>query len=827
MIVDAGCGVDTADVATITVNATSTGDTTVVACNSYTWIDGVTYTETPATAMPTYVLQNQYGCDSTVTLNLTINRSSRDTLTETACDSYTWDLTGETYTTSTDTSVVLTNAAGCDSTVTLQLTLYNSSETHDTITACESYEWHNNTYDSTGVYSIAQETANGCDSTMYLNLTINHSTTGIDSVTTCDSVTWIDGNTYSSTMVAESPTYTYQNSAANGCDSVVTLHLTLAEIYTAYFHCQECDTNFMPDIEVCSLTPQVVMPENEYEYEGHIFIGWIGSPDTVQPGDTVTISSSIEFWAAWRTECSNIDTVEYATICEGDSITWRGMTIDGLAQEYSDTVAGVVDVLCDSVYHLLLTVNYPTTSDTTMMACDSVWWNGMFFTETPDTTQSYFIAGGNQYGCDSTAYLNLTVNYSIHDYVVETACDRYTFDSVTYTESTDLPTIGDISDNGCPFITHISLTVNYSYHGEDSATACDMYVWNDMELTEGGDHDYVGYTSDGCDSVVTLHLTLHQTAYGMDTQTACDSLEWIDGNLYFSDFPGEVGEITYLFPGGSMYGCDSVAVLDLTMEDHIYVEFISDFGEGTMNEMSSCRQKPFVVPQCAYTNEGFVFKGWVNQVVHDTVQPGDTVFLEETTSFIASWTPLCEDVLVFTDTALCEGSTFVWRGYDYTNELYSGDYEDVAYAVIENYCDSIYYLRLTVYPISYNEFFDSVVGSLIWYDEEYTTTGDYSRFCGYNRYGCDSTEVLHLVVNLSIDDKDGVIEVKVYPNPTTGPVNLDGVEIKRISVVDMVGRTAATFDGQSQIDISDLPAGQYTLLIETPQGNTTRRIIKR
>lgn len=832
VVTDNECGTDTTvTVGTITINAHSTATDTREVCDSLRWIDDTLYTENtnsmPTPPTYTYSRADVNGCDSVVTLQLIVNHSDNYSIDETACDSYTWDLTGETYTSSTDTSMVLTNAAGCDSTVILHLTMYYSSETHDTIAACDSYTWQNNDYDSTGVYTLAQETANGCDSTMYLNLTINHSTTGIDSVTTCDSVTWIDGNTYSSTMVAESPTYTYQNSAANGCDSVVTLHLTLAETYTAYFHCQECDTNFMPDIEVCSLTPQVVMPENEYEYEGHIFIGWIGSPDTVQPGDTVTISSSIEFWAAWRTECSNIDTVEYATICEGDSITWRGMTIDGLAQEYSDTVAGVVDVLCDSVYHLLLTVNYPTTSDTTMMACDSVWWNGMFFTETPDTTQSYFIAGGNQYGCDSTAYLNLTVNYSIHDYVVETACDRYTFDSVTYTESTDLPTIGDISDNGCPFITHISLTVNYSYHGEDSATACDMYVWNDMELTEGGDHDYVGYTSDGCDSVVTLHLTLHQTAYGMDTQTACDSLEWIDGNLYFSDFPGEVGEITYLFPGGSMYGCDSVAVLDLTMEDHIYVEFISDFGEGTMNEMSSCRQKPFVVPQCAYTNEGFVFKGWVNQVVHDTVQPGDTVFLEETTSFIASWTPLCEDVLVFTDTALCEGSTFVWRGYDYTNELYSGDYEDVAYAVIENYCDSIYYLRLTVYPISYNEFFDSVVGSLIWYDEEYTTTGDYSRFCGYNRYGCDSTEVLHLVVNLSIDDKDGVIEVKVYPNPTTGPVNLDGVEIKRISVVNMVGRTAATFDGQSQIDISDLPAGQYTLLIETPQGNTTRRIIKR
>ncbi|MBO4588489.1 MAG: T9SS type A sorting domain-containing protein [Bacteroidales bacterium] len=811
----------------INMHDISTGDTTVTACDSYTWIDTVTYTETPTDAMPTFVLQNQYGCDSTVTLNLTINYSNSDTVAQTACDMYTWAMTGQTYTTSGYYFDTVQNQYGCDSIVVLNLTVNPSTASNDTMTVCDSYTWNNTNYNTSGTYTANLLNAAGCDSTATLYLTVNYSNSATDTVTTCDSVTWIDGNTYSARMVAESPTYTYANGNAAGCDSVVTLQLILADSYTAYFHCQECDTNFMPNIEVCSLTPQIVMPENEYEYEGHIFIGWIGSPDTVQPGDTVTMTGSIEFWAAWRTLCSNVDTVSYAEMCDGDTITWRGYTVTSVQTEYADTVAGVVDELCDSVYHLLLTVNYPTTSDTTILACDSIWWNNMFFTETPDTTQSYFMARANQYGCDSTAYLNLTVNYSIHDYVVETACDSYVFDSVTYTESTDLPTIGAISDNGCPFITHISLTVNYSYHGEDSATACDLYVWNDMELEEGGDHDYVGYTSDGCDSVVTLHLTMHYTAYGMDTQTACDSMVWIDGNTYFSDFPGDVAEITYTYVGGSIYGCDSVAVLDLTMEDHIYVEFISDFGEGTMDEISSCREKPFMIPQCEYVNEGFVFDGWVNQVVHDTVMPGDTVFLEESTSFIAAWVPLCEDVLAFTDTALCEGSTFVWRGHDYTDELYSGDYEDVAYAVIENYCDSIYYLRLTVYPVSYNEFFDSVTGSVIWYDEEYTTTGDYSRFCGYNRYGCDSTEVLHLIVNLSIDDKDGMIDVKVYPNPTQGIVNLDGVEIRRIAVLDQVGRTVATFDNTNRIDISDLPAGIYTLYLQTSAGDTTRRVVKR
>ena len=41
-----------------------------IACSSYTWIDGNTYTS--STTTPTYVLTNAAGCDSIVTLNLTI-----------------------------------------------------------------------------------------------------------------------------------------------------------------------------------------------------------------------------------------------------------------------------------------------------------------------------------------------------------------------------------------------------------------------------------------------------------------------------------------------------------------------------------------------------------------------------------------------------------------------------------------------------------------------------------------------------------------------------------------------------------------------------------
>ena len=44
------------------------------ACDSYTWIDGITYTSSNTAA--THTLTNAAGCDSVVTLNLVVNLSS-------------------------------------------------------------------------------------------------------------------------------------------------------------------------------------------------------------------------------------------------------------------------------------------------------------------------------------------------------------------------------------------------------------------------------------------------------------------------------------------------------------------------------------------------------------------------------------------------------------------------------------------------------------------------------------------------------------------------------------------------------------------------------
>lgn len=136
------------DEITVFASCTTTSSTmTVNACDSYLWIDGNTYTTSNNVATDT--LTNVGGCDSVVTLNLTINQSTTGTDVHVACDSYTWPLNSVTYTSSTTTpTFTLTNAAGCDSVVTLNLTIntvdVGVTNTSPTLTANASgatYQW--------------------------------------------------------------------------------------------------------------------------------------------------------------------------------------------------------------------------------------------------------------------------------------------------------------------------------------------------------------------------------------------------------------------------------------------------------------------------------------------------------------------------------------------------------------------------------------------------------------------------------------------------------------------------------------------------------------
>ena len=105
------------------------GDTTILTASgavSYVWnnnvVDGQLFVPT-ATATYTVTGTDANGCQGTDNVVITVNDHTFSTQTQTALDSYTWPVNGQTYTQSGMYADTLTNAAGCDSVVTLNLTL--------------------------------------------------------------------------------------------------------------------------------------------------------------------------------------------------------------------------------------------------------------------------------------------------------------------------------------------------------------------------------------------------------------------------------------------------------------------------------------------------------------------------------------------------------------------------------------------------------------------------------------------------------------------------------------------------------------------------------
>lgn len=79
----------------------------------------------------------------------------------------------------------------------------------------------------------------------------------------------------------------------------------------------------------------------------------------------------------------------------------------------------------------------------------------------------------------------------------------------------------------------------------------------------------------------------------------------------------------------------------------------------------------------------------------------------------------------------------------------------------------------------------------------------------------------------AIDVADNLDNVKVYPNPTYGIVNIDADNVVSVEVMDINGRVAATFENTSKVDLSNLTAGTYMLRIQTANGIFIKKVVKK
>ena len=208
-------GCDSAVTLHLIISHSSTSEFTASGCENYTW-NNQTYTQS---GDYTQTFSNAVGCDSTVTLHLTIYNPVHTAVTQLACESYTWH--GQTYTQSGTYTYSHTDAHGCTQVDTLHLDIGHPQHTATTETACETFTWNGQTYTQSGNYTYSHTDAHGCTQVDTLHLTVHHAVHEAITEVVCDSYTW-NGQTYT-----QSGNYTYSHTDANGCTQVDTLHLTV------------------------------------------------------------------------------------------------------------------------------------------------------------------------------------------------------------------------------------------------------------------------------------------------------------------------------------------------------------------------------------------------------------------------------------------------------------------------------------------------------------------------------------------------------------------------------------------------------------------------
>lgn len=754
-------------------------------CGSYTWINGVTYTETNHNAARMNLL-SAGGCDSIVVLDVTIDHPFQTEENITACQPVTWN--GINCTVTGEYIADLISQGGCDSTVTLNFTRVNDIRRMIVVEDCERYVWQHEDFEQilteTGVYEHTFRSQYGCDSIVSLHFT-KTSDFIVETSIACDQFTWHEnqrtfefGTNYSLTSVHFNDTVYYTN--RYGCDSIRVLDLTLFKVRENTINKTMCG--------------EYIYHDETYTQSGvfHQTIpNFNGTCDSI-----VTLNLQI---------ISATESDYYPVACESFFYNNQNYTVSG-----NYDVIFTVRPGCDSTVHMHLTVSHNTYADLYETVCDSYTWYGEEYTQSGNYEHRIY----NTQGCDSIMTLHLTVNHSVTNPVVQVIneCNMYELDGERIMETGDY-TRTYRTVHGCDSIVNYHINIFTDVTHEFDQFACESFEWNGTTFEESGDYPKRLQTVHGCDSLVTMHLTIGHNTYREENVTACDSYTW-RGNEYtvsgiyrdtipnmqgcdsimtlnlvvnhsvaneqyitecnFYMLDGERIETTgdYIRTYTAANGCDSVVTYHITINYDVTHEFnMYACGSYTWNGETYNQENDYVqhfqtVEGCDSTVTMHLFLGTPNYGITDVqvacdsyTWEGDTYTVSTTATKTLQNIYGCDSVVTLQLTinptysitvAHTDCDSYEWEGTNYTE---TGSYTKNLLSVSS--CDSIVTLNLTINYSEATEFSDTSCGVYEWDGRMYSSTGDH-QFTYQTSTGCDSVVTLHLVYHeLVTDSRDG------------------------------------------------------------------------
>ena len=419
-----------------------------------------------------------YGCDSTYALVLQVNPNFYTFEEKDICegDSYFWQ--GENIAVAGTYTKNYSSIEGCDSIFELKLNIYPSYEFSEQTTLCkgDSFLWQGYTLTSGGTYTAEYETINGCDSTYILDVALLASYEFYDTAFICE------GDYYD----WQGQSYTFPGnfqkaySTVEGCDSIYHLNLNLYPNY-----------HFSEEILICT-------------GDTLLWQGLIIDSAGIYNANYTSVSGCDSTYQAIVTTLPSYDFNEDAAICDGDTLTWQGMTIDsaGVYIVVYNTVEG-----CDSTYQITVSIapEYHFNEDTILCSGDTLFWQGMEI----DSAGTYNAVYNTVAGCDSTYQITVSIasGYFFSEDTVICEGDILIWQGTTI-DSAGIYNAVYSTIAGCDSTYQINVSTLPSYHFEESNQICegDTLEWQGRTIDSSGTYYAEYQTIMGCDSIYKIEV---------------------------------------------------------------------------------------------------------------------------------------------------------------------------------------------------------------------------------------------------------------------------------------------------------------------------------
>ncbi len=432
-------------------------------------------------------LTNSLGCDSTVTLHLEVNQNVVVELFEQLCEGGSYNFGGQILAASGEYQTVGSTASGCDSTTMLHLEILPQLSTNLEVQICEgvTYLFDNQSLSFSGNYQVLLQTTSGCDSLISLNLTVLPVTSQQVSASICQGSSYQFGNQ----QLSAAGIYQQVFQTAGGCDSTVVLELSVQPVFASQISASICEGNaYLFNNQQVTATGQyqqmlqtvagcdslvtlnlIVLPQISTNLTAKICQGnsfHFGNSELSVAGiyeeNLMAINGCDSLVRLTLEVLPTATTILAAQICEGEAFTFGNLALNTtghFVQSYQ-TWQG-----CDSTVTLDLEALPVFTTDIFPEICEGESFGGAFYQQDVlllDTLTS------SVSGCDSIVRTHLKVWPKVQVMVEAFRCWGEEFAGQRVFSDTTIVLLGQTA------------------HGCDSFTVCNIEVSGKIELAIAG-----------------------------------------------------------------------------------------------------------------------------------------------------------------------------------------------------------------------------------------------------------------------------------------------------------------------------------------------------